>query len=431
MNEADSYEEVVEDVIDEHLTPTANEPGVSRHSSGVCETVCSIGAHRKAPRAETLKEDIKCDVCSKPYKTLKGYQKHVFMHKVKGMVLRLLHNHVYLRTALLLFPISIILSDYNQRKPDQELVIIAAEDILTSILKELLEDFKGCQEETDIVNELLSSISTTGWIIFFQTFSEPVTEALSARTKLLPSNQFEEFLINYNKFLNNRQQFSSLKDSFVNLVSEKFKSSCSVTLILNRLCVRFPEEVQLFITKEMIKGNTTHSQPVIEFNEKAFSSDISSILRHYFIKGCMLLTNEVWKLRCLCIQMNFVSFRDEDCDLKLKSNWTSGSVYPSSGFVNFCKGVEFVIQSRLEVQDINLDNLVIDLLDPAHSNICNCWTSLTTEYFSEVDSIVFMRDFVSILLKRSLKLEEAGIRGHHEGRQKFQRVGIRENLHRN
>lgn len=79
------FEEEVADTIDDHLTPTQKQ-SFSRHSSGgVSDSFCSTGGlstHKQTAGAQS--SELCCPICSKVYKQLKGYQKHIFLHQVSG-----------------------------------------------------------------------------------------------------------------------------------------------------------------------------------------------------------------------------------------------------------------------------------------------------------------------------------------------------------
>lgn len=77
---------------------------------------------------------------------------------------------------------------------------------------------------------------------------------------------------------------------------------------------------------------------------------------------------------------------------------------------------------------MNVDDSVIALLDPAQRNALESWTSLTDSCLSDEDSILFMRDFVCILVKNSLRKEEEYIHSQEATWKNLQEVGIRTDL---
>lgn len=313
-------------------------------------------------------------------------------------------------------------------------MLAVAEDFCTSILNEVKLEPNSSDQKKEIIDQVIASVGSADWLMFVQLLAEPIAEALTERNKLLPSNQYEEFLINFNKFLNDKQSFVKLRSSFELLVGESHRSSGTVKIIFSRLCQRLPEEIQIFIMQEMVKNNVPSELPDSDIDKSAFSSEISDMLRCYYIRSARLRHNEVWRVRCRNIKSSFICVDDdteEDIDILLKTNWINGNVSLSSDFYLFCEGVENFIRAQFSMKGANQDDLVLALLDPANVAICNYWYNLTADYFSETDSLLFMRDFVTILLRKSLKAEEALVRAKQQEIQKLTKVAVRENLKRN
>lgn len=83
----------------------------------------------------------------------------------------------------------------------------------------------------------------------------------------------------YNKFLNNKEKYTGLKDSFSSLIPSYSGNEKAANLVLSRLCNRLPEEVMLFLAQRMTVKKILEEAVDPDFNEEQFSSYVSSIFR--------------------------------------------------------------------------------------------------------------------------------------------------------
>ena len=312
---------------------------------------------------------------------------------------------------------------------------------------EILEGIKKepCPQEDKlkILEEMLASHGSSNWVHFCQAISEPVLNALTERTKLLPSNQYEEFLTKLNQLFNNEIIMSDLKTKIEILLSDA-SLTCSkfVGMILFRLCSKLGEVVQTFIVKEMSRKSNALvpneiAPPVMnEEQERLFSKQISSIIRCYFTTAASLET-EIWKIRCECIRQRFVKCKDystaRKSDIVKKSCWDEGILAPSKDLFDFCCHVESIVSVEIHSEKgrLSSDSIIKSLFEPCNRGSLAQWHSLTVGYFGEVDSIIFMREIVTILVKQSVRAEEKRIKRAEEEHKQLQKFATRVNLKRN
>lgn len=209
-----------------------------------------------------------------------------------------------------------------------------------------------------------------------------------------------------------------------------------VGLVLARLCNQIPDEVMIFVTGEMaVMSRRRENPPQSIVCDEQFIARVSSVIRLYFAKATQL-RSEVWQVRSSCIRDTFIMYKDDayssPTEIVKKSNWLEKNLVPSECFLTFCREVDNIIAGQIDSKkSLELDDIVLLLLEKENSCITIAWESLTECYLEDEDSVVFMRDFVSVLLRGSLKLQEECVRGQVEERKRLQKFGVRDNLKRN
>ena len=336
---------------------------------------------------------------------------------------------------LFLFSLCVTIADINARKPDIENLVGAVDDIVFDILSQIKNEPHSSEEKVKILEGIAQSRGSAQWVHFLQDLSEPILEALSERSKLFPTNQYEEFLSKLNHMLNDIDFVSNLRSKLLLLLTDQsLAHSPFIGMILFRLCFKMCEDIQVLILKEMSNKQPVQCEiPETSCNTKEFklfSGKISSVIRSYFCKA-IRFPSEVWKVRCDCSRHRFVVCEVEPVkvdDLMNKRMWVSGDIRPSDEMLDFCWGVESIIKANLK--EVSSDELMKSLIFTSSASV-NKWQSLTHGYLSEVDSITFMRDFVLILMKLSYVLESSQLKEAEAEKRRLQQFGIREDLKRN
>ncbi|KAK3915052.1 Phospholipase A1 member A [Frankliniella fusca] len=386
MSDEDVFDDVVEDAIDEFITPTLrpneDSPGVpSGVSSGSGPSTSSpaVQAEPVTGRAQRKSTGtvLACSYrgCKKSYKTQKGYDNHVFTHKI---------------------------TEINLRKPNTQDVLEKAEGIIRLILEEL-----------------------------------PILEILTKRTKLLPRNQYEESLSQLNVLLNDDEFITRVRQQFIKFLPEDHELQ-QVGFIIFQLCTRLSEEFQMIILRQIRKNETLVPTSIVsptrsQVEMKLYADKTGSIIRNYYSRATAIRNNDVWNTRSECLRLRFMVFVDDipRKEIVKKLLWIEGKISVADSVLECCDGLECEIKNFREntSEPVIADTVIKSLLENENV-IVNIWHTLTSGYFAELDSLLFMRDFVKIFLNLALRLEESRLQ-RLVGEQKLQKFATRDNLKRN
>lgn len=216
MSDDDIYEEVVASTADVNISPHLNEgespinssgvssQGGSKHPSPAVPVPVPAPAGGKRKKAPKEVVDIKCTYtgCKKKYKTTNGFNNHIFTHKMLGKLDFLkVYMHMYkffvvlfVNTIQLLFLFCCVPSDANIKKPSVQIVNNHVHGFVAQILREIMEEPNIQEEKLSLVKEALESQGSSSWALLIKSLSKLITESLSKRTKVLPTNQYQEFL---------------------------------------------------------------------------------------------------------------------------------------------------------------------------------------------------------------------------------------------
>ncbi|KAK3931798.1 Atromentin synthetase nps3 [Frankliniella fusca] len=424
---SDDIFEAVEVVVDEFLTPTLrpneDSPGVpSGVSSGSGTSVdapppSSISTGKGTGPKKKDQTLISCTYsgCKKSYKTVKGFENHVFTHKITSL---------------------------NQRRPNIITLTEAADNLVCKILEAISKESFASETKKKYVNDILQIKETkmSEWTVFVEYLSKPIIEILAQQTKLLPRNKYEDSLLRVNLLLNDKEFISCVQDKFVSLLSAEECDLKSIRLIVYHLCTQLSEEFNLLILKELREKANPVSTPLPEggsdsissIGTKLFNDKICTIVRSYYSKA-IAIRNEVWKARCECLRLRFMTFIDNTSknDIVKKVLWLEGKICVTEDVLEFCNLLESVVKRFMtDFKNPVIPDTIIQYLLETEDKIISIWHSLTAGYFSEMDSLLFMRDFVKIFVNLSVRSEELALK-RRVGDERLQQCGTREHLKHN
>ncbi|KAK3920608.1 Phospholipase A1 member A [Frankliniella fusca] len=423
MSDEDVFDDVVEDAIDEFITPTLrpneDSPGVpSGVSSGSGPSTSSpaVQAEPVTGRAQRKSTGtvLACSYsgCKKSYKTQKGYDNHVFTHKI---------------------------TEINLRKPNTQDVMEKAEGIIRLILEELVNESFSSECKKNLIKVALENTGkhVSEWAVFVDLVSKPILEILTKRTKLLPRNQYEESLSQLNVLLNDDEVITRIREQFIKFLPEDHELQ-QVGFIIFQLCTRLSEEFQMIILRQIRKNETLVPTSIVsstrsQVEMKLYADKIGSIIRNYYSRATAIRNNDVWNTRSECLRLRFMVFVDDipRKEIVKKLLWIEGKISVADSVLECCDGLECVIKNFREntSEPVIADTVIKSLLEN-ENEIVNIWHTLTSGYFAELDSLLFMRDFVKIFINLALRLEESRLQ-RLVGEQRLQKFATRDNLKRN
>ncbi|KAK3927017.1 Argininosuccinate synthase, partial [Frankliniella fusca] len=352
-----------------------------------------------------------CEMCSSVLTTKHGFEKHKMLHMIK---------------------------EANSKRPSAETLQPLIESFVINSLKEILHEYG--EEKKEFVQEILKTAElpeNSDWNGFLQSISEPVLFRICKPTKMLPANQYEEQLVCLNQLLNDKQKFSNLLQQLMTL-SLSFHTEALGKVVLYRLLSKLVDKMKP-IQKDKEDRNvkvTFDAQETV-----AFEIHMKRLIQKYYVKG---LSNgsKVWLARCACIRQRFVEGRDygsgptveeivssnawdedEDGDFKIKLTSTT---------LNLFIGLESIIECLiLQSTNVNSENVLNVLLNKnENAELLESWYTLTSPFLSETESLVFLKDIVSMICTLSLRLEVGKLR-NIDSQQRIKKYALRTDLKRN
>lgn len=311
------------------------------------------------------------------------------------------------------------------------------EQVIEEISSEPCYANSGCKNE--FLQELKSKTETMEWAYFVAEISDPILSFVCERTKILPMNQYEEALKKLNSHLNNSDKFNSLKQKLENICEVEITPTVAGRLVF-RFAFKLMEQIQSFVVQKMQTSKSkSHSstspqqEPVemSEIEEKAFCQLLGEIFRAQTKKHSDVSKHK----QNSCMRDNFVYSQQvvSSEEFMRKDVWFSGnenSIIPSDNAINFFKIVE------KECRCLESDNR-LKTVDEVLENILDCneatylWYFLTNNYFSETDSLLFMKELVRTFVDKSKHLEEKRRNRIEETAIRESQAALRTHLQRN
>jgi hypothetical protein len=338
----------------------------------------------------------------------------------------------------------------NIRKPTSDEVIPYVDDYLEEILKDICSESRIPNQKLLLAQEMLNSKGSENWVNFLIAISSEIIQILTERGKVMPSNQYEETLSALNSKLNNQDFFEDLKLKMMFCVRDTFQNSPYLGMLVFRISFCLCEKIQLLVMSEM--RNPVHtSKTVVSVEEvvstlsstvnspeekKAFEDHMSKLVRKYYCKVSQLV-GPIWAARALCVRKEFVVSTADDfvthkalIDAAL---WLQGTVSLSERALHFFCEVEQEIQKVFkETKQLSKERILENISTSQQPSLLNDWCVLTSGYFSEKDALTFMRDFISIVINLSVRLEEKRLFGlERESKNRLPQFSLRGNLKRN
>ena len=346
-----------------------------------------------------------------------------------------------------------IVADANSRRPSTDVLVPEIDALVTESLEEIKLEYG--EEKKKYVECILKATTTrpNDWCHFVEKFSEPFLMNLSNPTKIMPSNQYEENLVNLNKMLNDRESYNSLLESLKFLTSDVESVEHPVPLnspipgmVVFRLTTKFLNKLAELIYSSMLKHQPEQDTAGYAINDdverRAFILHLRKLLQDIYIKG-LRLGSKVWLSRCACIRQCFVDTLDECTEQEMiemicnDDSWIENKegeikLKLSDRVVKFFLEVEEIIDFVIHDKTVETssDAIVNIMLRPEKSDVLDLWHSLTVGHFSEVESLVFLRDIIIVLVSLSLRLEEGRMRGEIV-RGRAPKYALRSDLQRN
>ncbi|KAK3914506.1 ORF4 polyprotein [Frankliniella fusca] len=409
----------MESVVSRHVDPTLQRmasDGSPLVSSGV-SAAGSLGSAQSidpSPQLD-LGQGFKCCVCKKVLKTKKGFLNHTFLHNV---------------------------ADASQKKPNIDFVEPKVAGIVLMIVREMSVELNVPEEKEGILKHVQSlEESNTELVEFGKEISKPILDGILKKSKLLPTNQYEEVLSSVNKYLCEERNMLQLQLSFSRCLPSLYRESKYLRNIVFRISFRLTEELELLVLREInsqYKSNAAVSIPAqntfgSETEKRAFKDHILKLMRTYFVKANRINT-PVYRSRCECIKRRIFETGDEDfitTEIVLDSqSWLQEKIYLSDRAVEFFLHIQGVIKISLQDESNDLRQHVLDKIVQEVAPL-NLWHTLTVNYFSESDSLVFMREVVMMVVDMSVLLAEKKLKVVANEQKKLQKFSVRENLKRN
>ncbi|XP_034245728.1 uncharacterized protein LOC117647866 [Thrips palmi] len=381
-------------------------------ASGVSVEASHVSAGQWIVTPSPPSEPLICEVCQKPLKTKHGLRRHVMSHKI---------------------------ADANSRRPSSVVLQPLVEDMVVTTLEEMQLEFG--KEKREYIEAILNSRESENWKTFLSEISDPFLEKFSMPTKIFPSNQYGDELKELNRLLNNREAYAQLLSSFDWLNITVSVPQHVPGMVLFRLCSKLVDKLAQFVFREMKEKKPTCNEASVEkmsdIEREAFVIHVRKLLQEYYKRG-LKGGSKVWLSRCACIRQKFIESGDSSevptVDMVLDNqSWEqdkSGNVKLklSDSCVDFFTKVEEIIESLFKGNEsVNCDKVVDVVLKSIE--LLDAWFSLTMLFFSEVESLVFMKDVISIVVNLSMKLEVNRLREENRGR--VNKYALRTDLKRN
>lgn len=304
------------------------------------------------------------------------------------------------------------------------------------------------EEKRKFVLSILDSIESRqpDWFHFIEIIAEPFLNNLSRPSNLIFSNQYEEQLVALNKIFNNDEEFSKLVDALKFLsMDASFSNSCVPGMVAFRLFSKFVDKLVQLVFKIMKESTSLEplpsTGPISTLEVEAFIIHMRKLIQEYIKKG-LRQGSTIWLARCSCIRHTFVQSCDigEPPSIEMVLNndsWQNVidgevSLRLADGAIKIFTFVESVVDKLIfkKSKQINCDSVLSYFFEPDNSHIVNEWHTLTKDFFSEIESLVFFRDLVKVIVNLSLRLEEGRLRGM-EACERVQKYALRTDLKRN
>ncbi|KAK3922095.1 putative DNA polymerase [Frankliniella fusca] len=350
--------------------------------------------------------------CRSVLKTLKGFQNHTFLHNI---------------------------SVANLKKPNMEFLLSCVPSFVSDIFQEILTEPNLAEEKREVVDNMIASEGSANFLWFCESISDLISTPILQRTKLLPSNQYEEVLSGVNHSLNNEETFEDLRCKACFLIPENYHSSKYLRNVLFRLCFRLCELVQIQVLEEMKESQDDLTDPAAvevfqnKEEEGAFDEHMRRLFKVYYAKAQSVCT-PVWNARCLCMRRMFFYCGDNDLvteNMLLDPEaWKDGSVTISKAALEFFVSVETVIALVFHEQRQYSKEIILEYV-LKRINIFNNWHRLTSGYFSESDALIFMKDVVLLYSDFSIRLEEKRLKIQEQEKKKLPKFSLRSHLKKN
>ncbi|KAK3908145.1 putative transcriptional regulatory protein [Frankliniella fusca] len=389
---------IISEVLDDPDIPSDGTP-VALSGASIEAVHCDQSGKNRLPAQST-----QCKICHVVISSQSLLLKHMMRHKI---------------------------NDVNSRKkfdPHELMLDMKA----CSILQEILKETAG-EGRKDFVREVLASVSQMPeeWKNFIQSLCEPMLMSFAKPTSLMPSQQYEDQLKALDRYLNNEPLIASLVTDFSQFASPH--GEVVPRIVLTRLCFKLLDVILQFEFEAMKAGkNTSEVQPQ-EINREDFEIHLRKFFQMYYMKGVKSGSSRMLA-RCACIRINFIDSNCEIDSINLiidNTSWEEDAngtvkVKLKETVVDFFYSVEKIIQSFLiSGKTVNTNNVVDVLLEK--NILLEPWYILSNA-FEEEESLIFLSDIISKLVKLSIKLENRKVRGEVGNKEQY---ALRTDLKRN
>ncbi|XP_034241565.1 uncharacterized protein LOC117645463 [Thrips palmi] len=357
-----------------HAQTTGPETSTTRAS-----TVKAVPPSSKA-QAEKL---YNCTECKSKLKTKSGFVRHRAAHKMK--------NALQLRPA------------------PSEFLLSYLPDIIKKIILDIKAEPSGGSSKALFLSQLIEMSEDDKWLNFVQDLGNFISGiVLEKQAKVLPANQYEEMQKKLNSYLN---------DNIENL-GNKLKQLCPVEIdcslaqrLVFRIATKLLQETQIWAMQKMRPTFTEEDlvlqQEMSESEEKSFLGEIGGLLRSFFMKS-LQQSNQQSQMQSQCIKETFVDGPHpiSRSQFLIKTNWFSGEdecITVSYHAAHFLKKIELEIIPA-SVNPCSSEEVVENVL--AFQELLDHWYHLTKAYFSEENSLLFLRKIIASYVKLSVVFEE-------------------------
>lgn len=308
------------------------------------------------------------------------------------------------------------------------------QDLMTEITQEILNEPSYEDNHKSIF--LIECIAHEKWSDFVSMLSDSVSALVfEKQTKILPLNQYEEMQRKVNTFLN--VNIDNLKEALVQCGSTVEISSALVGRLVFRIVSKLFQGTQQWVMKKM-HASQTEDTPDIELRdiseeeEKSFLIEIGGFIRNFFQLG-LKHSSDQWRKQSECIKAAFVDGQQPISTRQFmkKTNWYSGEeqcIVLSHHCSSFFKTIEFEIMPA--TTDTSSSQEVIEYI-LLHRALLENWYYLSSAYFDEGLSLLFLKELVISYVKFSLQFDEKRLNRLEEKSVRASTVALRTHLQRN
>lgn len=295
------------------------------------------------------------------------------------------------------------------------------------------------QARRDYIQALLGHTLTMNWSKFVSVVLDYVLEIICQRSRVLPPKQHEHNLKELTKFLANRAERSHLY-SLLNCVVPASESV--INLIVYMLCMKLYEFTEVRFLHLLRSSNQVPTTSTQDFNlhkeeKETLYYCAGYIARCFLEKGRKKISARgIARKKCVEEQFLFVEGENYSEEFLQLKKWydcvdRGGLVPVNEPFFNFIVDLEVIVRKSLTGNELKHEWVINELFQISNDHLLNYWYSVSSNYFGESESLLFLDNLVERYLNFSGKAEAGLRRRQYEGTSAVRDVALRTDLKRN